>query len=127
MAAPLIAISSISCQVMSRSDAPARSAAISRIRGSQASYSFLSTSPTIVGFEVAPTAPLPTAYSSSAIEHESFQYSVGVVRAISPSGVSIQIPSRRRYSRLARWPAATDSGVSEERRAWSCSMTSQPA
>ena len=96
------------------------------MRGSQLSYSFLSTSPTIVGLEVAPTAPLATAYSSSAIEHESFQYSVGVVRAMSPSGVSTQIPSRCRYSRLARWPAVTDSGVSVDRSAWSCSITSQP-
>jgi hypothetical protein len=32
-----------------------------------------STSPTIVGFDVAPTAPCSIAYVSSSIEQESFQ------------------------------------------------------
>ena len=58
------------------------------MRGRQTSISLRSTSPTMVGFDVAPTAPLATASSSSAVAHESFQYSVGVVRAIRPSRVS---------------------------------------
>ena len=56
-AAPRAAISSISCQVVSTSDASGRSRAIAWIRGSQTSCSFFRTSPTIVGFDVAPTAP----------------------------------------------------------------------
>lgn len=37
-----------------------------------------------------------------------------------------QTPRRRTYSRLARWTATTDSGVSFGPRNWSCSTTSQP-
>src|SRR5258706_1623238 len=88
VAAPRTAISSTTCQVTSRSFASGRSRAISWIRGRQTSASFFRTSPTMVGFEVAPTAPRAIAYSSSARAHESFQYSVGVVRAIRASGLS---------------------------------------
>src|SRR6185437_4601071 len=88
IAAPRTAISSITCQVMSTSLARGFSRAIVLILGSQTSASFFRTSPTMVGLDVAPTAPRATAYSSSARAHESFQYSVGVVLAIFASGLS---------------------------------------
>ena len=67
------AISSISCQAMSSSVDVGFWAMISAIRSRHRCISLLSTSPTIVGLLVAPTAPRSTAYVSSSIEHESFQ------------------------------------------------------
>ena len=60
-------------QVISTSVQVGCSSRMARTRGRQTSSSFFMTSPTIVGFEVAPTAPLATAYSSSATAQESFQ------------------------------------------------------
>jgi hypothetical protein len=42
----------------------------------------------MVGLAVAPTAPKLIAYSSSGIEHESFQMSVAVDEIVRPRGVS---------------------------------------
>ena len=71
--APLTAISSISSHVTSSSVALGLVAISSPIRSRQRCISFFSTSPTIVGFEVAPTAPFAIAYVNSSTEHESFQ------------------------------------------------------
>jgi len=57
----LTAISSISCHVISSSVAVGRSAIISRSRSRHRCISLWSTSPTIVGFDVAPTAPFAIA------------------------------------------------------------------
>ena len=69
----MTAISSIKSQVSSSSVAVPSPAMSSPIRSRQRCISFFSTSPTIVGFEVAPTAPFAIAYVSSSTEHESFQ------------------------------------------------------
>ena len=61
MPAPRMPISSIRDQVISTSDQVGFSAAISRTRGTQWSFSFFITSPTMVGFDVAPVAPRSTA------------------------------------------------------------------
>ena len=61
IAAPPTPISSISAQVSSTSDHVGLPAASSRTRGTQRSFSFFMTSPTITGFEVAPVAPRATA------------------------------------------------------------------
>ena len=59
--APRTPISSISAQVTSTSDQVGCSIASSRTRGTQWSFSFFMTSPTMTGFEVAPVPPRATA------------------------------------------------------------------
>src|SRR6185312_4452365 len=53
----------------------------------QVAISFLSTETAMTGLHVAPTAPCSIEYESSSIDAESFHKQVGVVRAISKSGL----------------------------------------
>src|SRR5437867_1388720 len=85
--AALIANSSMIFQATSTSLHAGFSAMVCRIRFLQAGSSFFKTARTIVGFEVAPTAPLAMAYASSSTEHESFQYWVAVAVAVSCNGL----------------------------------------
>ncbi len=111
--APRTAISSIRRQVTSSSVQVGLAATISPIRPRQRSSSLVSTSPTIVGFVVAPVAPWAIAYSSSATEQESFQKSVAVVDTVRRRGLATP-PS----SRAARGAATVAPGWSAMVREW---------
>ena len=73
-----------------------------RMRSRQSGISFFSTSTTITGLQVAPTAPCSVAYASSCSEHESFQRQVDVLcviwcrRLLYEAAVSVTVPPRRR-------------------------------
>ena len=67
------------------------SAASSRVVARQRAGSAFQTSWTIVGFAVAPTAPLAIAYSSSSTAHESFQISVAVSATVRASGLRARV------------------------------------
>ena len=75
----------------SRSDRSECSLASSRTRDAQRAGSFFQTSTTIVGLAVAPTAPKPTAYSSSSTAQLSFQTSVGVSDTVRASGLAVSV------------------------------------
>ena len=84
-------ISATIAHASSRSDRSECSLASSRTRDAQRSGSFFQTSTTIVGLAVAPTAPKPTAYSSSSTAQLSFQTSVGVSDTVRASGLAVSV------------------------------------
>ena len=135
IAAPRTAISSMTCQVMSTSVAVGRSSAMLRgSRGRQTSSSLLQdlTDDGRVGRRA------DRAVGDRVLELGRGARIVPVLGRRGPGhpgersfdgdghGRSLRSRGARRYSRLARWPATTDSGVSDGPRDWSCSMTSQP-
>ena len=75
----------------SRSDQSGCSAASSRTRDAHRPGSFFQTSTTMVGLAVAPTAPKPTAYSSSSTAQLSFQTSVAVSATVRASGLAVSV------------------------------------